>query len=90
MENRYFVTIVADSREAMLKLRDYDLDLFRQTSRVTERQRYTIDGLLAAEEVEQLVQDGYSVNMQKQAMPKTTAQTEIVSFEEWLEMVEKE
>ena len=85
MERRFFVTIVASSRRALLYLGEYDMDLFRQTSKLTEQQEFAIDGLLTLEEVGRLVEDGYTVTVREPAARKTLAQTQVVSFDEWLD-----
>jgi hypothetical protein len=89
MDSRFFVTVVAKSKDALLNLREYELDLFRQTSKVTEREEYVIDGLLSLEEIERLVRDGYEVAVRRHAEQRTPAQTEIVSFQEWLDRLEE-
>ena len=85
MEDRFLVTVVAKSKEALLALREYDLDLFRQTSRFTEGEVYSIEGLLSMEETDRLVKDGYEVSVREYAEQDTPARTETVSFQEWLE-----
>ena len=89
MYRRFFVTIVASSKRELLKLSEYDFDLFRQTSKVTERQEFSIDGLLTLDQVGQLVEDGYSVTVRELAASKTPAQTEVSTFQEWLGTVKE-
>ena len=82
-------TSFAKNKNAMLDLREYDLDLFRQTSKVMEREAYTIDGLLSLEEIGRLAKDGYEVTVRRPAEQETPARTEIASFQSWLTTLEE-
>ena len=81
---RFFVTVVAPSQEALLKLREYDLDVFAATSHATEGGEFAIDGLLELEDIGRLVEDGYRVVVNHESSAKARAVTEQQDFEEWL------
>jgi len=84
MSRSFFVTVIAPTRRSLLKLREYGLDLFRPTAKVTERKEYTIDGLLTLEQVEHLVIDGYQVLVKEESSQKARGRTETVDFKEWI------
>ena len=83
---RYFVTVIATGREALLALRQLDLDLFKPTARPnrpagqagpvegTADEEYRIDGLLTLEEIGRLVSAGYRVLVQEDAALKARGQ----------------
>lgn len=89
MTSRFFVTVLAPSRQTLIKLGEYELDLFQPTATVTEQQEFAIDGLLTLEEVGRLVEDGYRVLVSEEASKKARAQTETVQFQEWLRGMEE-
>ena len=86
---RFFVTVVASSRRALISLREYDLDLFQPTSRAIEQKEFAIDGLLSLEEVGRLVEDGYRVTVREESSKKARARLEVVDFEQWLKGMEE-
>ncbi len=90
MQSRFFVTVFADRRRALLTLRKYDLDLFYQTARPTEDGRYSVEGLLTSEEIARLGADGYQVRTEAEASKRARATTEVVEFEEWLKGMDEE
>ena len=80
---RYFVTVLATGREALLALRQLDLDLFKPTARPnrppgpaegTADEESRIDGLLTLEEIGRLASAGYRVLVQEDAMQKARGQ----------------
>jgi hypothetical protein len=81
---RFFVTILAPTQEALLKLAQYDLDVFAATSHANEAREYVIDGLLKLEDIGRLVEDGYQVLVKHDSNAKARALTEKVEFDEWL------
>jgi len=81
---RFFVTIAAPTSKALLKLREYDFDVFAATSHATEKGEYVIDGLLELEQIGRLVEDGYQVVVTHESSAKARALTEKVEFEQWL------
>jgi len=81
---RFFVTIVAPSQEALLKLQRYDFDVFAATSHMTRDGEPVIDGLLELDQVGRLVEDGYQVLVKHESLAKARATTEKVEFDQWL------
>jgi hypothetical protein len=84
MAQRFFVTILAPSKSALIKLQQYDFDLFQPTAKVNERKQFVIEGLLTLDQVGQLVEDGYRVLVEEEASKRSRARRETVEFEEWL------
>jgi hypothetical protein len=59
-----FVRITASSREHLLALQQFpELDLFRHTARQLEDGVYTVDGLLSREQIDQLLVEGYTIEV---------------------------
>ena len=83
-ERRYFVTVVARSRQLLRDLSGEDLDLIQATAREIEEGRCTIEGLLTIEEVQRLVDAGYEVVVHEEASKRARAQTETIEFDQWL------
>jgi hypothetical protein len=71
---RYFVTVYAPGREALLALSQHDLDLFKPTAREADPGELRIDGLLTLEEIGRLVDAGYRVLVQTHAAHKARGQ----------------
>jgi hypothetical protein len=71
---RYFVTVYAPGREALLALSQQDLDLFKPTAREADAGELRIDGLLTLEEIGRLVDAGYRVLVQTHAAHKARGQ----------------
>ena len=112
---RFFVTVVAPERSRLQRLRSYDLDLFRETAKMTEktesvlravreaapqetyqptgqtsqRQEFSIDGLLSLEEIDRLVEDGYQVLVKERDLKRSRAVTEGIEFQSWLQGMEE-
>ena len=84
MAERYFVQVGASSKQALAKLQTYDFDLFRHTAKQTPEKAYKIDGLLTAEQAEQLVKDGYTVLMQPESYLGAQDASEVIELEDWL------
>jgi hypothetical protein len=42
MPRRFFVTVIAPDRPMLLRLREYDFDLFRQTAKLTVKKEVTL------------------------------------------------
>jgi hypothetical protein len=61
---RYFVTVYAPGREALLALSQEELDLFKPTAKEADVGELRIDGLLTLEEIGRLVDAGYRVLVQ--------------------------
>jgi C4-type Zn-finger protein len=82
-EDRYFVTIEAQSREQLLRLAELDLDVFPVTARM-EGEAVTIEGLLTMPEVERVRERGYVVRIEEEASKRSRAH-ETAEFEGWLQ-----
>ncbi len=89
MEQQFFVTIIAASRRALLDLREFDLDIFQPTVKVTEEKTHTIEGLLTLEEIGRLVENGYRVLVEEGASKRSRARQETVELEDWLRKMEE-
>lgn len=88
MDSRFFITVIAPNKRALLSLREYELDLFQPTAKVTEEKEFTIDGLLTLEEVGRLVEDGYRVVVSEESSKRARARLEMVEFDEWIKEME--
>jgi hypothetical protein len=84
-KRRYFVTVVARTRQSLRDLSEEDLDLVQATAKEDEEGRCTIEGLLTIDEVERLVDVGYEVVVHEEASRRARAQTETIEFEQWRE-----
>lgn len=89
MSPKFFATVIAPDRRALLRLSQYDLDLFQPTVKVMEEKTYTMEGLLTLEEVGRLVVDGYHVLVEEEASKRARAQREIVEFQDWIKGMEE-
>ena len=89
MARRFFVTVLAPSKRALLNLGEYDLDLFQPTAKATEQNEFAIDGLLNLEEIGRLVEEGYRVVVNEESSKKARARTEVAEFQQWLRGMEE-
>lgn len=89
MSPKFFATVIAPDRRALMRLSQYDLDLFQPTVKVTEEKTHTIEGLLTLEEIGRLVVDGYRVLVEEEASKRARAQREIVEFQDWIKGMEE-
>ncbi|MGB9168987.1 MAG: M14 family zinc carboxypeptidase [Nitrososphaeraceae archaeon] len=89
MTTRFFVQIIAKNKQQLMDLQKFELDLFQSTGKSIEDRKFSIDGLITLEDVNKLVQNGYRVMVKKESMKRTPALDEIMSFEEWSEVVKK-
>jgi hypothetical protein len=97
---RYFVTVIAPTREALLDLRQHALDLFKPTARAAG-EVFQVDGLLTLEEVGRLVAAGYQVLVRQDAESAALGRgapaadgarqlaRQTVSIQEWLKGMEE-
>lgn len=90
MVRKFFVTVFAPNRRALLNLGDYHLDLFQATAKVSENQEFTIEGLLTLEEIERLVEGGYRVLVEEEASQRARATQEVTGFQEWMRAMGEE
>ena len=90
MTARFFVEIIAKSKQQLMDLQKFELDLFQSTAKSSEDKKFSIDGLITLEDVNKLVQNGYRVLIKKESMKRTPAIDETMSFEQWSETVAKE
>ena len=89
MDDRFFVTVIASSKRALIQLQKYGFDLFQPTARAKSEAVYTIEGLLTMHEIIRLVKDGYRVQVEEPAEKRAHAQSDVISFGEWLNVVEE-
>ena len=85
---RFFVTVLAPTKQMLLKLTEFEVDVFQPTAKVNEHQEFEIEGLLNLHEVERLVRAGYRVLVREEASQRARAQTETAQFTEWLSGME--
>jgi hypothetical protein len=99
MERKFFARVMVPNRQALLKLRDFDLDLFHATVAATAAvavaaeaapgeaaehiSDYSIEGLLSLEEIGKLVDNGYAVLVEAEASARSRA-LKTMEFKEWL------
>lgn len=83
------MTVITPNQLNFLKLRKYDLDLFKQTAKATDRDEFVIDGFLTLEEVEMLVQGGYQVTIKGDPTKENTGRSEAIGFQDWINGVNK-
>lgn len=89
MVQRFFVTIITPNRRALVRLQEYDFDLFGPTSKINERKEFTIEGLLKLEEIGRLVEDGYRVLVEEESSKRERAKSGGIDFEEWIKGMEE-
>lgn len=90
MERKFFVTIVATNRRALLNLADYQLDLFQATAKSANNQEFTIEGLLSLPQIEQLVMSGYRVLIQDESSKRARATQQVSGLQEWMRSMGEE
>lgn len=90
MERKFFVTIVAANRRALLNLADYQLDLFQATAKAADNQEFTIEGLLSLPQIEQLVMAGYRVLIQDESSKRARATQQVSGLQEWMRSMGEE
>ena len=81
---RYFVTVRAPSRQAMVDLAGFHLDLFQATAQTLEDSGGAIQGLLTLDEIGRLVDAGYQVTVEAPDTARARAH-ETSTFADWLE-----
>ena len=81
---RYFVTILANTSDALRRLAELDLDVFQATARGDERGECSIEGLVTMKEVERLVEAGYRVLVKEESSTRARARSETVNFAQWV------
>lgn len=89
MAKKYFVTVIAASKRALLNLQKFDLDLFQPTSRINDRKEFVIQGLMVLEDVAKLVDGGYQVLVQEDSAKRARARQETVEFEQWIKQMKE-
>lgn len=90
MQKRFFVVVFAPNAGSLQKLNQSGLDLFNHTARKSGREGYAIDGLLNLEEIGSLVEGGCRVLVNEDAAKKTAVSKQVISFEEFLQMMKEE
>jgi hypothetical protein len=81
---RYFVTVLAATRQAMVDLAGFHLDLFQATAQGLEDSGGVIQGLLSLEEIGRLVDAGYRVTVEEPDTARARAH-DTSEFADWLE-----
>ena len=99
MPERFFVKVIAKSKQRLIDLQKLELDLFQSTAKSSttaaatddeEEKEFSIEGLVTFDDITKLVQNGYKVLVKKE-LPKTTpAVEETMSFQEWSEVAKEE
>lgn len=89
MDRRFFCTIFAKDRKHLIGLSKLDVDVFRPTARITEKQEYVIEGLLTLEDVANLVDNGYRVLVEEDASKRARATELITSADDWIKEFER-
>jgi len=90
MEQRYLVSVIVSDKSALQMLNEYGLDLFPHTARKMGNKKFAIDGLLTMAEVGKLVENGYRVEVKDSASKMTMQALQVIEFDDWLKMIEKE
>jgi hypothetical protein len=85
---KFFVTVIAPDRRALAALSSYEFDLFHPTAQEKQEQ-FSIEGLLALEQVGRLVEDGYQVLVEEESSKRARARTETAEFRDWLKEMER-
>jgi hypothetical protein len=88
---RYFVAIFARDADAIRSLQRFELDVFPQTAKRSDRERdypFSIDGLLTTSEIETVVKAGYRVQVEEAADSRSRAAESPAEFSDWLNEME--
>ncbi len=103
MSDRYFVTVTAPDKRALANLQLYELDFFHSSAQAlstvalraavapatAQEDELRIDGLIPLADIGRLVEDGYQVMVKESGDKPTPAQTETITFEQWLAEMEE-
>lgn len=89
MARKYFATVIASGKRALLDLQKHDLDLFQATSKINDRKEFVIEGLLTLDDVAKLVESGYQVLVKEESSKRARANREIVEFQQWIKQMEE-
>lgn len=89
MANRFFVTVIAANDRSLIRLQEFDLDLFRATAKENERKEFTIEGLLTLEQIGRLVEAGYRVLVEEESSKRERAKSGGIEFEAWKKGMEE-
>jgi hypothetical protein len=89
MAARYFVDIVVPDRDALNRLHQRGLDLFRHTA-ATHAGGFAIHGLLTLAEVGEVVDDGCQVLVREHEGAIARTHLETATFPDWLLHMTKE
>lgn len=90
MERKFFVTVFAANRRALLNLGDYQFDLFQATAKAADNEEFTIEGLLSLTEIERLVMSGYRVLIAAESSERARATQEVTGFQSWMQAMGEE
>jgi hypothetical protein len=89
MTKRFFVTVIAPDNPTLIRLQEFDFDLFRPTARVNERKEFTIEGLLTLEQIGRLVEAGYRVVVEDESSKRERAKSGGIELEAWMKGMEE-
>jgi len=89
MTKRFFVTVIAADNPSLIRLQEFDFDLFRPTAKVNERKEFTIEGLLDLEQIGRLVEAGYRVLVEDESSKRERAKTGGIDLETWTKGMEE-
>ncbi len=64
-------------------------ETYQPTGKTSQRQEFSIDGLLSLEEIDRLVEDGYQVLVKERDLKRSRAVTEGIEFQSWLQGMEE-
>jgi carboxypeptidase T len=84
MVAKYFVEVTAPTKQALINLQKLELDMFSPTAKTTDKNEFTIEGLVTSEDVDRLVKKGYKVLVKKESPTSTPAVSETASLSDWI------
>src|SRR5262245_55187314 len=90
---RYFGVIFARDAVAMRSLQKFELDVFPQTAKRSDRDPdfpFSIDGLLTPADIDAVVKAGYRVQVHEAADQRSRAAEVPAEFGDWLQTMEGE
>ncbi|WP_447598391.1 hypothetical protein [Nitrospira sp. Nam80] len=90
---RYFVAVFARDADAMRSLQQFELDVFPQTAKRSDRDKefpFSIDGLLTMAEIETVVKAGYRVHVVDAAANRSRGAESPAEFSQWLQGMQNE
>jgi hypothetical protein len=89
MVTKYFENI-SPSKQGLSNLQKFERDLFQSTVKVTDKNEFTIEGLLTLDDMYKHNENDYKVQIKKEAIRKTPAIEKTTSFQNLIETEEEE